>query len=278
MTLNGLKTFTEESMTNKPILDSDFLKQALEVAKEAAINAEKIIKQYYQDNQLATEVKSDHTPVTIADKKAEEVIRDEISKQFPEHGIYGEEYGRTDNVDSDYLWLIDPIDGTKSFVRQYPFFSTQIALMYQGELVLGVSNAPLFGEMVWGSKGGGAFLNDQLINVASESEAHSSCVSTGNIKSIINNNWQRLGQLLNEFSKIRGYGDFYHYHLLASGKIDLVVESDVNILDIAALTVITREAGGVMTDLEGKPISLETTSVLAGTDSTHALGLKILNE
>ena len=121
-------------------------------------------------------------------------------------------------------------------------------------------------------------LNGQAVNVADEFIPHSACVSTGNIQTLVNTNWQRFGQLLTKFGKIRGYGDFYHYHLLASGKIDLVVESDVNILDIAALAVVVREAGGIITNLQGKPIDLNTCSLLAGTELTHALGLKTLNE
>jgi histidinol-phosphatase len=264
-------------MTKKSKLD-EIIAQALLVAKKAATDAELIIKKYYNDNNLATEVKGDDTPVTIADKQAEQIIRAEITKHFPDHGIFGEEFGRSDNDDSDYLWLIDPIDGTKSFVRKYPFFSTQIALMFQGELIMGVSNAPLFGEMAWATKGGGAFLNGSSIHVNEDFDSHSSCVSTGNIKSLIHNNWQRFGHLLTKFSKMRGYGDFYHYHLLAAGKIDLIIESDVNILDIAALTVIVREAGGKITDLTGKPIGLATDSILAGTESTHAIGMKELYE
>lgn len=269
-------------MINKPTLDESLLQKALHVAKTAALKAEEIIKAHYQDHELKTDVKNDHTPVTIADKESEQIIRNEISSNFPDHDIFGEEFGHTDNSNnhdkSDYLWLIDPLDGTKSFVRQYPFFSTQIALMYQGELVMGVSNAPMFEEMAWAIKGKGAFLNDQVIHVAAEFSSHSSCVSTGNIHSLINKNWQNFGHLLTKFSKIRGYGDFYHYHLLASGKIDLVIESDVNILDIAALTVIVRESGGKITDLYGEPINLDTLSILAGTELTHELGLKTLNE
>ncbi len=264
-------------MSNKPILN-EIISQSLEVAKKAAKQAELVIKKYYQVDDLSTEVKSDQTPVTVADKECEQVIRRVIAETFPDHGIYGEEFGRSDNIGSDFLWLIDPIDGTKSFVRQYPFFSTQIALMYQGDLIMGVSNAPIFGEMAWASSGQGAFLNGDEIQVCNDFNSHSSCVSTGNIQSLVHKNWQRLGQLLTKFSKIRGYGDFYHYHLLASGKIDLVVESDVNILDIAALTVIVREAGGKVTDLAGQPIGLETNSVLAGTASTHGIGIKELNE
>jgi len=265
-------------MINKPVLEESFLQEALTVAKNAAVKAEMVIKQYYQSAELNTEVKGDDTPVTIADKESEQIIRAEIAAHFPEHGVFGEEFGCTDKESSDFLWLIDPIDGTKSFVRQYPFFSTQIALMYQGNLVMGVSNAPLFDEMAWATSGGGAFLNNNPINVDNKFISHSACISTGNIQSLVTSNWNNFGQLLTKFGKIRGYGDFYHYHLLASGKIDSVIESDVNILDIAALTVIIREAGGKITDINGMPINLKTTSILAGTTFTHALGLKTLNE
>lgn len=265
-------------MTNKPTLEPKFLKQALAVAQHAAKKAEKAILQYYQDADLNTEVKEDQTPVTVADKMAERIIRGEISTKYPDHSICGEEFGKTEHEDSEFLWLIDPIDGTKSFVRKYPFFSTQIALMYHGELVLGVSNAPIFEEMAWATIGGGAFLNNDPIKIADEYESHTACISTGNIQSLVDENWQRFGQLLTKFGKIRGYGDFYHYHLLASGKIDLVIESDINILDIAALTVVVREAGGIITDLNGKPIDLHTSSILAGTQQTHKLGLTTLNE
>merc|ERR1712157_256330 len=109
-------------MTSK-FLDQGLLKRALSVAKQAAKAAEAVINQHYQSQSLVTEVKSDATPVTIADKASEQVIRQHILEAFPEHAIYGEEFGYDQNNDSDYLWLIDPIDGTKSFVRSYPMFS-----------------------------------------------------------------------------------------------------------------------------------------------------------
>lgn len=275
MTLNDSKTFMGEPKTKK--LDEAALDGLLLTAKNAAKAAEEVINRFYLNKEQGLEVKSDDTPVTLADKGAESVIRATILDQYPDHGIYGEELGRSDN-DSDFLWLIDPIDGTKSFVRGYPFFSTQIALMYQGELVLGVSNASHYGEMAWARKGGGAFLNGEKVSIKEQFEAHSSCISSGNIRSLVEKNWHRFGQLLLKFGKTRGYGDFCHYHLLASGKIDLVVESDVNILDIAALTVIVEEAGGLMTDIEGDSVGLSTTSILAGGHKAHALGLKTLHE
>lgn len=256
-------------------MNTTFLQEATEMARYAAAQAAGVIRSYYMNKDNVTTVKSDNSPVTIADKEAEKTIVRIIKEAYPDHDIYGEEYGR-DGENSDYLWLIDPIDGTKSFVRGYPFFSTQIALMYKGELVLGVSHAPLMDEQAYAYKNGGAFLNGESLHVQQQWIEHSSCVSTGNIQSLIKDKWTQLGQLLLKFSKIRGYGDFYHYHLLAGGKLDLLIESDVNILDIAALTVIVREAGGLITDLNGHDIGLETTDVVAGNQHTHAMAMDYL--
>src|SRR5699024_2758065 len=158
------------------------------------------------------------------------------------------------------------IDGTKSFVRGYPFFSTQIALMHRGELVVGVSNAPLFGhgELACAAKGMGATLNGVAIRTSGIDDLAEASLSLGNTASLAASPaWQGAGELIGKVSRIRGYGDFYHYHLLASGRIDAIIESDLNILDIAALTVIVREAGGDVTTLAGGPIGLETRSMLA---------------
>ncbi|MCX7543832.1 inositol monophosphatase family protein [Marinicella gelatinilytica] len=258
------------------MMNQEQLQKATEMARYAAAQAAGLIRSYYMNRDNITEVKSDNSPVTIADKEAEKTIIRIIKEAYPDHDIFGEEYGR-DGENSDYLWLIDPIDGTKSFVRGYPFFSTQIALMFKGELVLGVSHAPLMDEQAYAYKNGGAYLNGEPLKVQQQWSEHSSCVSTGNIQSLVHNNWHKLGQLLLKFSKIRGYGDFYHYHLLAGGKIDLLIESDVNILDIAALTVIVREAGGLITDLNGHNIGLDTTDVVAGNQQTHALAMDYLS-
>jgi histidinol-phosphatase len=236
----------------------------LQAAISASRAAEQVIRRYYQSG-LAVQTKSDQSPVTQADIESEQVIRDTLAKAFPAHGFYGEELGRS-ATDAEYVWLIDPIDGTKSFVRGYPMFSTQIALMHRGELVLGVSNAPCYGggEMAWAEKGQGAFLNGERIRVSDIGDLPKATLSLGNIGSLAKSaRWTRLGQLIPQVHRIRGYGDFLHYHLLASGRVDIVLESDVNILDIAALTVILREAGGEITDLEGGTVGLETTSVFA---------------
>ncbi len=236
----------------------------LDVALKAVKAGEGVIHHYYDGNVQVT-MKEDYTPVTVADVETEKTIKQIILDAFPDHGFYGEETGQT-NPDAEYNWLIDPIDGTKSYVRRYPFFSTQIALMYRDELIVGVSNGVMFHELAWAGKGLGAFLNGKPIQVNAEiHELRDAALSTGNIASLAADQprWQGLGKLAQQVNRTRGYGDFYHYHLLASGKIEIIVESDVNILDIAALSVIVREAGGRFTDLDGKPLTLTTSSVLA---------------
>ena len=248
------------------------LPKALAAAREAAEAAALVLRHYWRKG-VAVELKSDDTPVTVADREAELAIREILQKALPHASIYGEEFGR-DNGNAELMWLVDPLDGTKSFVRRTPFFSTQIALMHRGELVLGVSSAPVYGEIMWASAGAGTWFDGERVQVAGTHEMAKASLSTGNIKTLTRDaRWQALGAMIADSNRIRGYGDFCHYHLLARGGLDLVIESDVNILDVAALAVIVREAGGVFTDLEGKSLNLETRSVLAGTPAMHAQAL-----
>jgi histidinol-phosphatase len=155
-------------------------------------------------------------------------------------------------------------------VRQYPFFSTQIALMHQGVIILGVSSGTMMDELAWAEKGQGAWLNGERIAVSTIDNPDRAAVSTGNLKSLaLSEGWSKLGDIVARADRIRGYGDFYHYHLLAAGKIEAVIESDVNILDIAALSIIVDEAGGTFTDLNGEPVGLDTRSVLATNTALH---------
>jgi histidinol-phosphatase len=221
-----------------------------------------LIRSYFKGN-FIVDIKEDMTPVTEVDIKAENTIKEIIMNAFPDYGFYGEETCR-ENKNSEYTWLVDPIDGTKGFVRGYPFFSTQIALMHHDEIILGVSNAPIFDEIIFAEKGKGAWMNNKQIHISNTKDIVSSTISTGNLKTIAQSeNWKNLGKIVSKADRIRGYGDFYHYHLLASGKIDVVIESDVNILDVAALSLIIEESGGVFTDFQGKRSNLDTTSVIA---------------
>ena len=259
---------------------SPFLATALEAAKAAA----DVIKRYYQRN-LDVTIKADKSPVTQADVETERVIRAILSKQFPHHGFYGEETGQS-ALDAEYLWLVDPIDGTKAFVREYPMFSTQIALMHRGRLIVGVSSAPVYGEIAYAQLAHAvsgysleptayspmACLNDKPIRVSDIDAIENAAISAGNLKTLAKSDrWANYGALVARANRIRGYGDFLHYHLLAAGKIDVVIESDVNILDIAALAVIVEAAGGRFTDLEGGALTLDTTSVLATNGKLHVL-------
>jgi histidinol-phosphatase len=241
----------------------------LTVALEAARAATAVINRLYQRN-LAVTLKSDRSPVTDADVQSEQAIRAVLEKHFPSYGFYGEETGQR-AMDAANIWLVDPIDGTKSFVRDTPFFSTQIALLREGRLVLGVSCASAYGELAWAEEGGGAFLNDRPIRVSAVDDIGAAFLSTGNLKTLAAAaaDWQRFGALVGRVNRLRGYGDFVHYHLLARGALDVVLESDVNILDVAALTVIVREAGGVFTQLDGQPVGLDTTTVLASNFDLH---------
>ncbi|HEV8018844.1 MAG TPA: inositol monophosphatase family protein [Steroidobacteraceae bacterium] len=241
----------------------------LSAALDAARAAAEVIRSFYRRNP-AVRIKADASPVTEADVRAEEVIGSILSERFPGYGFYGEETGQH-AMGAESIWLVDPIDGTKSFMREAPFFSTQIALMRAGELVLGVSNAPAYDELAWAERGAGAFLNERPIRVSDVAQLKDAFVSTGNLKSVARSpTWSRFGELIQRIDRVRGYGDFAHYHLLARGSLDVVIESDINILDIAALTVLVREAGGTFTDLEGAPVGLGTASVLATNGLLHA--------
>ena len=242
--------------------------QELKAALDAARAAAEVIRGFYQRN-VRIDIKADKTPVTEADVRSEEAIRDLLMKRFPTYGFYGEETGKSD-MNAESVWLVDPIDGTKSFVRECPFFSTQIALMRGGKFVLGVSMAPAYNELAWAERGGGAFLDGKPVRVSKVAALDGAIVSTGNLKTLAASPaWGRLGSLIGGINRIRGYGDFVHYHLLARSALDVVIESDVNILDIAALTVIVEEAGGTFTDLKGAPVGLATTTVLATNGPLH---------
>lgn len=249
----------------------------LDIARSAALEAEERILHYYVGT-LEIEIKADLTPVTVADQEAERIIRQRLSDAFPGHGIIGEEYG-SQSAGSEYRWLIDPIDGTKSFVGGFGMFSTQIALMHGDQIIVGVSNAPAMGELAWATRGGGAWLNGEALQVSTQETIEGASLSTGNIGSLARSpRWQALGTILACAGRTRGYGDYYHYHRLAAGQLDAVIESEVNILDIAAVSLIVSEAGGVFTDLDGNPVGDDTRSVLAAPGRLHGRLLSVLNE
>ena len=249
----------------------------LSVALEAAKNAEEIITAYYTSD-IKVEHKDDDTPVTLADRGAEKVIRDTIKQTFPDHGFLGEEYG-TEEGTSPYLWIIDPIDATKNYIRKIPIFGTQIALMKGDELILGVSNAPLLSECLYAEAGSGAFLNGEPIQVSNVTHPEDAMICHGGL------NWftekgtfPGVYNLINDVARSRGFGDFYMYHLLASARADAVVEAAISIWDIAAITVIVQEAGGKVTDVQGQPVTKQTTSLIATNGHLHTAVLNYFSD
>ena len=175
----------------------------LSAALAAARAAAEVIQALYRHN-LAVQLKADKSPVTEADVRAEQVIRAALTERFPGFGFHGEETG-SERLDAESIWLVDPIDGTKSFVRDCPFFSTQIALQRAGRLVLGVSSAPAYGELAWAEEGQGAYLDGQRIRVSAVSELSQAILSTGNLKTLAaSSGWVRLGALVGRVNRLRG--------------------------------------------------------------------------
>jgi histidinol-phosphatase len=242
----------------------EFLATALEAARAAA----DVVRHYYQRN-VAVTLKADKSPVTEADVETERTIRAILAAKFPQHGFHGEETG-TSSLDAEYVWFVDPIDGTKAFVREYPMFSTQIALAHRGRFIVGVSSAPVYGELAWGEIGAGAWLDGEPIRVSAVDALEDAALSTGNLRTLATGpQWPAFGRIVGRVNRIRGYGDFLHYHLLASGRVDAVLESDVSILDVAACAVIVEAAGGRFTQLDGAPLTPASTTVLATNGRLH---------
>ncbi|CAM5315173.1 Inositol-phosphate phosphatase OS=Rhodanobacter lindaniclasticus OX=75310 GN=B1991_01475 PE=3 SV=1 [Rhodanobacter lindaniclasticus] len=176
-------------------MNPDTATTALAAAREAAAAAATIITHYWRRG-VAVELKADATPVTARNREAEQAIRGVLQAALPQASIYGEEYGLQGERDA-LLWLVDPLDGTKSFVRRTPFFSTQIALMDRHELVLGVSSAPVYGETMWASAGGGAWFEGERVRVAETTEMAQASISIGNVRTLAGDaRWAALGGLI----------------------------------------------------------------------------------
>ncbi len=247
----------------------------VDVAIEAAKRAEKVILEYFE-SRVPYERKKDNSPVTIADQKAEELIRETIAKYFPDHGILGEEFG-VENGGAKYQWVIDPIDGTKNFMRGIPNFGTLIALLENDQVIAAVSNMPVIGELMRSELGHGAFCNDVRVHVSDVDDLSDAFLVYGGIHRFEQNGL--LPQLL-ELSKTtmghRGLGDCGMYHLLAQGKVDIVIEAKINAWDVAAGSLLVSEAGGKATDMQRRHVGLSTVSSLAANCHLYERVLSLL--
>ena len=259
----------------KPIKSMQTQSKFLKVAIQAAKIAEGVILKYYQKN-LAVRFKEDNSALTIVDEEAEKAILGVLSENFPHHGFLGEELGNEGCKDSEYTWVVDPIDGTKNFSRGIPIFGTQIGLARQGKIIVGVANAPALGELCYAEEGQGAWCNRSRIHVSRVSSLDRAYLNFGGIKYFGRKHLvDKLAKLANQLFSCRSFGgDTWPYHLLAQGKIDLILDPDIKIWDVAGSKLIIEEAGGIITDFQGKPLDFNSTTSLAGNKRLHSLVLK----
>lgn len=244
------------------------MSEFLTTAVKAARKAERVILKHF-DTGVAVETKPDNSPVTIADKEAERIIKKTILGRFPDHGFLGEETGESD-ADSEYVWVVDPIDGTKNYVRGIPLFGTLIALMKNDELVLGVINMPVLKELSYAEKGQGAYCNDKPVSVSAIAELKGAYVGFGGVKKFQQKGMaDTLLSITDAVWSDRGLGDCWSYALVARGKLDALIDVKIKIWDVAAPAVIIEEAGGKFTDLYGRAINRDVTSVVATNGLLH---------
>lgn len=243
---------------------------AVEVAREAGDLAKK-----YYDGGFEVEWKADQSPVTVADKQAEEHIRTRIQAHFPGDGFLGEEYG-DEPSSSGFRWVIDPIDGTRAFVRHIPIWGTLLGLEYKDDPIAGVTYAPALGNLWRGLRGDGAYCDDRKIRVTDVAALDRAFLSYSGV------NWfkkagyfEQFVSLCNATERQRGIGDFYGFMLVAQGSIDIMVDHGVHAWDVAALLPIVEEAGGVFTDWAGRR-TIHSTDVLATNKPLHVPTLRVL--
>ena len=231
------------------------MSEYLDIGIKAVKEAEKEIMKIF-NSQINITIKPDATPVTNADKNAEKIIRNVISEKYPDHNFYGEEFGQCDPT-KGYVWVIDPIDGTKSFMRKMPFFATLLALLKDGEFIIGIANFPCYNELFTAEKGRGAFLNGKKIKVSDVSDTKVGLMSHANILC-----FQRIGkvdelfELAAMFMTQRGYPGPDSHHLVLKGQCELALDPNVQLYDVAPFKVLIEEAGGKCYNMNGKPFKL----------------------
>jgi histidinol phosphatase-like enzyme (inositol monophosphatase family) len=250
---------------------------ALSADLRAILSAARAVPLTYFRAPLEVEAKADESPVTRADRATEERLRDEISKRFPTHGIYGEEFGGA--TEAEYLWVIDPIDGTKSFISGHPLWGMLLGLLHQGRPILGAIQMPVLGEVAWGGPGLGAFLGDQPLRcrtIASPSEAF---ICINELRRTLIAQPEVATALMSATRIVREAADCYSYLQLAAGWIDGVVDYGLEPYDFLPILPIVEAAGGVMTDWQGRPLGFGSDGrVVAGSPAVHAHLLDLLRQ
>lgn len=227
------------------------LRSYLDFAVETAYLAGKLTLGYFQ-SELQPDFKEDNSPVTIADRKSEELIRARIEKEYPHHAIIGEEYGKKENTSSSHLWYIDPIDGTKSFLRGVPLYSVLIGLEIEGSVEVGAAYFPALDEMIAAASGEGCWWNGRRTFVSDVTSLNQSVVVFSDVANFSKYNrseaWERIKQAAYFRS---GLGDAYGHLLVATGRAELMLDPIMSVWDCAPFPPILKEAGGYFGDWQG---------------------------
>lgn len=246
------------------------------LANRLADAARPIVARYFRSG-VVVDDKTDASPVTIADREAETAMRALLDAHVPAHGVFGEEHGAV-RTDADYVWVLDPIDGTKAFITGLPIFGTLIALLHRGVPVLGIIDQPILGERWLGVTGEPSTFNGRPIQVrACTALDQAYMYSTAPI--MFTDAWQIRHEALTQRVKLfRWGGDCYAYGLLASGHVDLVVENSLKLYDFAALVPVILGAGGLITDWRGKALDVNSDGsvIAAGDPAIHRAAIEIL--
>ncbi|WP_026370653.1 histidinol-phosphatase [Kallotenue papyrolyticum] len=228
------------------------IRALLDFAQELAYQAGKVTLAYFGTG-IVPELKADQTPVTIADRQAEERLRAMITARFPEHAILGEEFGEV-NPGARWRWILDPIDGTKSFVQGVPLYGVLVGLERDGEPVVGVCYLPALDEMVAAARGEGCTLNGRRASVSNVERVEDAVLLCSDGESFAAYGRQTAYDRLRRRARIvRTWGDCYGHVLVATGRAEIMLDPIMNVWDCAALLPIVQEAGGTFTDWNGAP-------------------------
>ncbi len=233
-------------------MDTTQLRASLEFALEAVWQAGRITLGYFQTG-IAVERKGDHSPVTVADRKAEQKLRELIQRYWPEHGIWGEEFGQQSGQTA-YTWIIDPIDGTKSFVQGVPLYGMLVALSDGQRPIVGVAHFPALSETIYAAQGFGCYWNGRRCHVSEVRELKDAVLLASEIDAFAQHGRQRAWDALIQATYIqRTWGDAYGHALVATGRAEIMLDPVMKVWDNGPFQVILEEAGGTFTDWDGKP-------------------------
>lgn len=243
---------------------------------ELAEQSGDFIRPLFANPAVAVETKSDASPVTEADRGAEQMMRERIAKQFPAHGVIGEEFG-PERGDAEFVWVLDPIDGTKSFITGVPLFGTLIALLKEGQPVLGAIHQPILRELMIGD-GATTTLNGRPVKCRATTRIEDATVLTSDTLNLAKyQNGPACDRLVSRAKLYRTWADCYGYLLVASGRADVSLDPIMNPWDIAALVPVIRGAGGVITDWKGGAAYPAESTIACATPELHATVVTELN-